>query len=108
MNEEHFLSVGWSSSDIPVVVKGMKDDAVFPSIFIGNKGSLDTAVLSAEMREMAQEFIAEDPQAGAIVLECTNMGPFSKLIAQVTGIPVFGINALASFVQQAISPPQYE
>jgi len=108
MNEEHFRSVGWSSSDIPVVVKGMKDDAVFPSIFIGNKNSLDTAVLSAEMQQMAEEFIAENPHAGAIILECTNMGPFSKLIAQVTGIPVFGINALANFVQQAINPPRYE
>jgi hypothetical protein len=107
MNEEHFRSVGWSSRDIPVVVKGMKEDAVFPTIFIGNKSSLDTAVLQAEMQEMAEEFIAENPQAGAIVLECTNMGPFSKVIAELTGVPVFGVNALANFVHQAISPPQY-
>jgi hypothetical protein len=108
MNEEHFRSVGWSSRDIPVVVRGMKEDAVFPSIFIGNKNSLDTNILRAEMQVMAEEFIAQNPQAGAIVLECTNMGPFSRLIAEVTGIPVFGINALASLVQQAISPPEYD
>jgi hypothetical protein len=107
MNDEHFRSVGWSAGDIPVAVKGMKDDAVFPTIFIGNQNSLDTTVLQAEMQAMAQEFIAENPQAGAIVLECTNMGPFAKLIAEVTGIPVFGINHLANFIHQAINPPQY-
>ena len=107
MTEEHFRGAGWSGREIPVVVKGMKEEAVFPSVFIGNSLELDSEVLAAEVREMTEEFIDAHPRAGAILLEVTNMCPFSALIQEISGLPVFDINSLIELMHQALLPKVY-
>ena len=87
LNERHFNGVGWSAKNIPVIIKGMKENAVFPSVFIGNSPGLETEILKQEMEEMARELMADHPNTGAIVLECTNMGPFSANIQAIAGVP---------------------
>lgn len=108
MNERHFNGAGWSSKDLPVKIKGMKEDAVFPTVFIGNNPELNVDVLNVEITEMSKEVIEEYPNIGAIVLECTNMGPFSSLIANTTGVPVFGINNLLELMYFSVRPKQYK
>ncbi len=107
LNERHFNGVGWSSKDIPVIIKGMKENAVFPSVFIGNSFDLKSEILEQEMEEMAREVMAENPDTGAIVLECTNMGPFSRNIQAIAGVPVFGINNLFELIHYAVNPPRF-
>ena len=107
MNERHFNGVGWSTDDIPVHVKGMKDDAVFPTVYICDGSELDTDVLIAEMVEMTEEFTEECPDAGAILFECTNMCPFSAHVAQVSGLPVFDVNTLINLFHRAANPTPF-
>ena len=85
----------------------MKEDAVFPSIFIGNSFELKTEILQQEMEEMAREVMDENPDTGSIVLECTNMGPFSRNIRALAGVPVFGINNLFELIHYAVNPPPF-
>lgn len=107
MNDEHFSAVGWSSRNIPVAVKGMKHDAKFPEVYIMNNLELDLEVLREEMREMTREFIAEHPDAGAILFECTNMCPFTADVQDVSGLPVFDINSLIQWIYQSVEPRRY-
>ncbi len=107
ITEGHFQGVGWSSRDIPVQVKGMKPDAVFPKVYIGNGPELDTDVLEAEMVGMAREFMNECPEAGAILFECTNMCPFSRAVREATGLPVFDINTMINWFWRANNPVRY-
>jgi len=107
LTERHFNGVGWSTKDIPVIIRGMKEDAVFPSVFIGNSPQLESEILKREMEEMAREVMAEFPDTGAIVLECTNMGPFSANIQVKAGVPVFGINNLLELMHCAVHPPRF-
>ena len=107
LNERHFNGVGWSAKDIPVIVKGIKENAVFPSVFIENSPQLESEILTREMQEMAREVMAEYPDTGAIVLECTNMGPFSANIQPIAGVPVFGINNLLEFFHFSVNPRRF-
>jgi Asp/Glu/hydantoin racemase len=107
ITESHFQGVGWSSRDIPVHVKGMKPDAVFPQVYIGNANELDTDILTAEMVEMARAFMAECPEAGAILFECTNMCPFSHAVREATDLPVFDINTMINWFWRARNPVRY-
>jgi Asp/Glu/hydantoin racemase len=107
LNERHFNGVGWSAKNIPVIIKGMKENAVFPSVFIGNGPGLETESLKQEMEEMTRELMADHPNTGAIVLECTNMGPFSAGIQEIAGVPVFGINNLFELIHYAVRPPRF-
>lgn len=107
LTDAHFRGVGWSSADIPVHLQGMKPDAVFPATYIGGLRQSDTAVLEAEMREMARDFVVACPDAGAVLFECTNMCPFSAAVAEETGLPVFDINTLINLFQAALTPRTY-
>lgn len=107
LTERHFQGVGWSAKNIPIIVKGMKENATFPAIFIKNRLELDSEVLKQEMEEMTDEFIHENHDVGAIVLECTNMCPFSRLIHDISGLPVFGIDTLMNFIHNSILPIEY-
>jgi len=107
MNEDHFKGVGWSTKTINVYVKGMKSEAVFPQVYIGNSSKLDTEVLMDEMEEMTRAFMQECPHAGAILFECTNMCPFASHVQAVSGLPVFDINTLIHWVHRSVEPRRY-
>ena len=55
----------------------------------------------------AKQLVSENPDVGAIVLECTNMPPYARDIQQATGLPVFDIVTLVNFVQQALVKKSY-
>ena len=46
--------------------------------------------------------VAEHPEIGAIVLECTNMPPYRADIQAATGLPVFDITTLVRMVHDSV------
>jgi Asp/Glu/hydantoin racemase len=53
--------------------------------------------------------VAEHPDVGAIVLECTNMPPYTADIQRETGLPVFDIVSLVNMVHAGLAaglPPR--
>lgn len=107
LNDRHFNGVGWSTQDISVIIKGMKEDAVFPSVFIGDIPHLDSDILKEEMEVMTRELVRDNPEVGAIVLECTNMCPFTSYIQEISGLPVFDINSIINMMYKAFRPKVY-
>jgi len=51
---------------------------------------------------VARRLVAEHPEIGAIVLECTNMPPYRADIQLATGRPVFDITTLVRMVHDAV------
>ncbi|MGH2492834.1 MAG: aspartate/glutamate racemase family protein [Candidatus Limnocylindria bacterium] len=94
LTDRHFEGVGWSARDIPVVVTAMPEGAVFPTVFIDNAVEADLAVLEREMIEVATRCVRENPDLGALVLECTNFVPFGDLMRRATGLPVYDLYTL--------------
>jgi hypothetical protein len=94
LTERHFESAGFSSSDVRVVVKGFAHDAVFPTVFFGDKREADTDELEAEMVALARALVTENPDVGAIVCECTNFVPYSQAMRRATGLPLYDLFTL--------------
>jgi hypothetical protein len=94
LTERHFNAVGFSARDVPVVVHGFPADAVFPTVFFGDKREADTDVLEAEMVELARTLLGRHPEVGAIVCECTNFVPYSQAMRRATGLPIFDLYTL--------------
>ena len=58
---------------------------------------------------VARRLVALHPDVGAIVLECTNMPPYTADIQRETGLPVFDVVSLVSLVHGALGaalPPR--
>jgi Asp/Glu/hydantoin racemase len=59
-------------------------------------------VARGEHARVARRMIAEHPEIGAILLECTNMPPYAADVQAATGLPVFDITTLVRMFHSAV------
>ncbi len=76
----------------------------FTRAILGNEMELDVAAAQADNVEAALALSADNPDLGAIVLECTNMVPYANAIRTATGLPVFSIHNFVSWFQASLVP----
>jgi hypothetical protein len=101
LTEQHFGGCGWSTAEIAVAVQAMPPHAVFPRVYIDQDAAADHATLEHEVVDLAGQLVAEHPDVGAIVLECTNFVPHSDAVRRATGLPVFDLYTLV--IQTALA-----
>lgn len=76
----------------------------FGQTILNNALELDVEQARHALISAAKRMVAQAPQTGAILLECTNMVPYAKDIAQATGLPVYSIYTYLTWFQQSLSP----
>jgi Asp/Glu/hydantoin racemase len=81
--------------------------AEFTRAILDNEMELDVALARQDNVEAARRLKADNPDLGAIVLECTNMTPYAADIRAATGLPVFSIVTLVTWFQGALVPRRY-
>ena len=99
---EHLAGAG-ISSDIPIAVAGMETEKEFTRVLLDNELVLDVDRARAEHVAVARRLVAEHRDLGAIVLECTNMPPYTADIQRETGLPVFDVVSLVTMVHAALT-----
>ncbi|MBL0933358.1 MAG: aspartate/glutamate racemase family protein [Rhizobiaceae bacterium] len=79
----------------------------FTRAILGNEMTLDVDLARADNVAAAKALQADNPDLGAIVLECTNMVPYAADIRVVTGLPVFSIASFVTWFQSGLAPRVY-
>jgi aspartate/glutamate racemase len=87
---------------IPLVVKGLENEEEFTHVMLDNILEMDVDKARDENVKVAKELIKENPDVGAIVLECTNMPPYAKAIQEAVQLPVFDIFTLTDMVYNSL------
>ena len=108
LTSEHLAGAG-IGGDIPIAVAGMETEKEFTRVLLGNELVLDVDAAREEHVRVARRLVGEHPDIGALVLECTNMPPYSTDIQRETGLPVFDIVSLVTMVHGALAagrPPR--
>jgi Asp/Glu/hydantoin racemase len=108
LTAEHLQGAG-IGADIPLAVAGMETEKEFTRALLDNELELDVDLAREEHIRVARRLVAEHPDVGAIVLECTNMPPYTADIQRETGRPVFDIVSLVTLVHGALvagQPPR--
>ncbi len=108
LTPEHLAAAG-IGHDVPLAVVGMETEKEFTHALLDNQLELDVDVAREEHVRVARRLVAEHPDVGAIVLECTNMPPYTADIQRETGRPVFDIVSLVTMVHGALAaglPPR--
>jgi hypothetical protein len=65
------------------------------------------ATLQREVLEAADRMVRADTSIGALVLECTNLAPYSRDIARLTSLPVFDMVTLVHWFHRGLSPERF-
>lgn len=81
LTREHLSAVG-AAADTPV-------DGVLATVIRRGERSLDQALIEAEVADAGRRLAAAHPDLGAVVVECTNMPPYSRALRAALRLPVY-------------------
>lgn len=79
----------------------------FTRVILDDLPELDVEAARADNVEAAKALMADYPDIGALVLECTNMVPYAADIRQAAGVPVFSMETFISWFQAGLVPRSY-
>jgi Asp/Glu/hydantoin racemase len=102
LGPEHFTGAG-IPAELPIAVAGLEGEKEFTRVLLDDEMELDVELARAEHLRVARRLVAEHADVGAIVLECTNMPPFTADIQRETGLAVFDVVSLVTLVHGALA-----
>lgn len=104
LTQQHLKAVGIDG--IPYKIIGLEDKEEFTNFTVQNRTSVNVEKCGTELIEAALE-LTKEGDIGFIVLECTNMPPYTKAIQEAVGIPVFDVIMLTNMFYRALNPPGF-
>jgi hypothetical protein len=102
LGAEHLAGAG-IGPDVPIAVAGLETEKEFTRVLLGDEMELDVELAREEHVRVARKLVTDHPDIGAIVLECTNMPPYTADVQRATGRPVFDIVSLVRFVHDGLA-----
>ena len=102
LGPEHLAGAG-IGPDVPIAVAGLETEKEFTRVLLGDEMELDVELAREEHVRVARKLVGDHPDIGAIVLECTNMPPYTADVQRATGRPVFDIVSLVRFVHDGLA-----
>ncbi len=102
LSRTHLESVG-ITREVPCTIAGIQKTGEFSRVRRDPHAELDGGKMEDEVVDVVQAMIDARPDTGAIVLECTDLPPFSAAIRGATGLPVFDIVTMVYWVADAIA-----
>jgi hypothetical protein len=94
LTPEHFVAAG-APPDTPVV--GMEDGHEFWRFIAHEEKAVDIAAARADILAGGEKLVTQNDNTGAVVLECTNMVPFTRALNKRLGLPVYDIYAFVNW-----------
>ncbi|MBY8978053.1 aspartate/glutamate racemase family protein [Rhodobacteraceae bacterium NNCM2] len=105
MSDAHLDAIG-VPRDTPIV--GTDPGGEFFRVIIGaEKDDLDVAAARRDVVEAARALVSQNPDVGAIVLECTNMTPYAAAVREAVGLPVYDIYSLVRWFHVGVCRPEF-
>ena len=105
LTARHLAAAG-VAADTPVV--GVEDGAeLFRVLILGEKQDLDVGLAARDVLGAGLTLMRRHPDVGAVVLECTNMGPYAAALREALGVPVFDVFSLVGWLRAGVRPRGY-
>ena len=98
---EHLAAVG-ITKEMRVNVLGMEESPEWNKIFTAPEEPVDLGRIAKDTVAAVERGIAEHPETGAVVLECTDLPPFAQSIREAVGLPVFDFITLMGMTAASI------
>jgi len=89
-----------------LVIKDLCHEPEFSCILEG-RGEFDNEIVKEEVVKKALEIIAQFPDTGAILLECSDMPPYAYAVQAATKLPVFDFTTLIRWMQTSVCQTPY-
>ncbi len=104
LSPAHLAAAG-VAPDTPLA--GVEGGAEFARVIIGDELEMDLELARRDLIEGAERLVGDNPEVGAILLECTNMVPHARAISETTGLATFSIHGFVSWFHSGLRPPRF-
>ncbi|HZB32332.1 MAG TPA: aspartate/glutamate racemase family protein [Streptosporangiaceae bacterium] len=102
LTRRHLEAIG--GEHVPICVAGMAEQPEFREVMLeGRRAELDVDRLAHEVLGQTERLARDNPDMGALVIECTDLVPFAHAIQERIGVPVFDIVTLTEMVYQSLT-----
>ena len=92
--------------DIPCV--GTESGREFFHVLIrADHQDMDIDLATQDILDAGRALVAQHPDVGAIVLECTNMPPYAAALRDALGLPVYDIYSMITWFHAGIRPRRF-
>ena len=105
LTARHLEAVG---VDPETPIHGMPPSSEFQRSIREGDTSVSFDLLRREVLDVAERITRQDASIAAFVLECTNLTPYSRDIAKLTGLPVFDMVTLLHWFHRSLRPERFE
>ena len=92
---------------IPLVIGGLENKQGFWSGIMKEEGILDTDLVETEVLEATTELVHNNPDIGAILLECSCLPPYAAAVQASLGLPVFDFITMINYVYSCLAKSPY-
>ncbi len=104
LTREHLAAAGVPPNTPIGTTEGLHE---FTRAILGNELELDVNAALQDNVDAALRLVTENPQIGALVLECTNMVPYAAAIQEAVQIPVFSMVSFVEWFQSGLAPSHW-
>jgi Asp/Glu/hydantoin racemase len=92
--------------DIPCV--GTESGREFFRVLIrADHQDMDIDLATQDILDAGRALVAQHPDVGAIVLECTNMPPYAAALRDALGLPVYDVYSMITWFHAGIRPRRF-
>ena len=105
LTRRHLEAVG---VDAATPVHGLPATSEFQRSIRTGDASVPYATLEREVLDLASHVVAADPTIGALVLECTNLTPYSDALSKRLALPVFDMVTLVHWFHRSLRPQAFD
>lgn len=103
LGPRHLAAAG---APLDTAVVGLDRASAFRADILGGP-PVTSELRRADALCCAAELARQEPQLGAVVIECTNMAPYSAAIGAELGVPVFDTVTLVEWLATGVRPHVY-
>ncbi|MFJ7726896.1 aspartate/glutamate racemase family protein [Neobacillus sp. NPDC097160] len=105
LSENLFKSCGINDYS-HLVIADLSQEPEFSAI-IENRGTFDNEMVRQEVVDAAVKLAEENPDLGAILLECSDMPPYAADVQRAVKLPVYDFITMINWVHHATSQKPY-
>jgi len=92
----------------PVIIRGLEDQPEFKGAVLEEKGSIDAALVEAEVVSVTKQIREAHPDLGAVLFECSMLPPYARAVQDAVGLPVFDFVTMINWLQAGTHQRRYE
>ena len=104
LGPDHLAAAG-VPADTPIA--GTDNGREFNRTMYGGLPEVDMAACEEDVIEAGRGLVADNPDIGAVVVECTRMVPFTRALSEAIGLPVYDVYNFFCWFHAGLEPRDF-